>query len=170
MMISWARSRHIRSQHLPLLSDVFSSILTTRVGESIVEYIAICARQLNTVSNYCKLLSEMIRNRLVCGITITKVQKWLLAKKQLSLDETVSLAQSKKLLNKGQSTSRWLLQRSPQPIMLLTFSRSMLEHQTNMMIKVHTSLNPVIIVVGNIHLTFVASNLNVVTFVVKLGT
>ena len=66
-----------------------------------MEYITICARQLNTVSNYCKLLSEMIRNRLVCGITITKVQKWLLAKKQLSLDKTVSLAQSKEVAEQG---------------------------------------------------------------------
>ena len=34
----------------------------------------------------------------------------------------------------------------------------------------HTSLNPVIVAVVNIHLTFVDSNLNVVTVVVKLGT
>ena len=141
-----------------------------KVGESIVEYIAICARQLNTVSNYCKLLSEMIRNRLVCGITITKVQKWLLAKKQLSLDEIVSLAQSKEVAEQG---AKYL--------QMVATAKSTTNHVADLLKinagasnkhddKVHTSLNPVIIVVGNIHLTFVASNLNVVTFVVKLGT
>ena len=60
-----------------------------------------------------------------------------------------------------------------QPIQILTFPRSiilMLDHLTSMMIKVHTSVNTVIIVVGNIHLTIVDLNLNVFTVVVKLGT
>ena len=105
-----------------------------KAGESIVKCITILCKAAEHC-NYYESLSEMIRNRLVCGITITKVQKWLLTKKQLGLDRAVSLAQSVEVAEQGAKYLRWLLHPRPQPILLLTFSRSMLEHQTNMMIK-----------------------------------
>ena len=43
----------------------------------------------------------MLRDRLVCGITNTTVQKWLLAEKELSLDKTDSLAQSVGIAEQG---------------------------------------------------------------------
>ena len=57
-------------------------------GELIVKYIAVLCK----TAEYCSYgdsLSEMLRDRLVCGITNTTVQKRLLAEKELSLDKAV---------------------------------------------------------------------------------
>ena len=71
-----------------------------RPGESIAEYVAV----LRKAAEYCSFgdtLSEMLRDRLVCGITDTTVQKRLLAEKELTLDRAVSLAQSVEIAEKG---------------------------------------------------------------------
>ena len=71
-----------------------------RAGESIAEYVAV----LRKAAEYCSFgdtLSEMLRDRLVCGITDTTVQKRLLAEKELTLDRAVSLAQSVEIAEKG---------------------------------------------------------------------
>ena len=71
-----------------------------RAGESIAEYVAV----LRKAAEYCNFgdsLSEMLRDRLVCGITDTTVQKCLLAEKELMLDRAVSLAQSVEIAEKG---------------------------------------------------------------------
>ena len=109
----------------------------------------------------------MIRDRLVCDITNTTVQKRLLAEKELNLDKAVSLAQSIEVAEQG---AKDLQMAATAKSTTNADAGSMLDHQTNMMVKKHTSLNPVIVVAVNIHLTFVDSNLNVVTVVVKLGT
>ena len=51
--------------------------------------------------DYGDLLSEMLRDHLVCGITDTSVQTRLLAEKDLTLDKAVSLAQSVEIAEKG---------------------------------------------------------------------
>ena len=43
----------------------------------------------------------MLRDRLVCGITNSTVQKRLLAEKDLTLEKAVSLAQSVEIAEKG---------------------------------------------------------------------
>ena len=133
---------------------------------NLAEYIAV----LHKATEHCKYgdsLSEMIRDRLVCDITNTTVQKRLLAEKELNLDKAVSLAQSIEVAEQG---AKDLQMATTAKSTTNADAGSMLDHQTNMMVKKHTSLNPVIVVAVNIHLTFVDSNLNVVTVVVKLGT
>ena len=68
-----------------------------RAGESIAEYVAV----LRKAANFGDSLSEMLRDRLVCGITDTTVQKHLLGEKELTLDRAVSLAQSVEIAEKG---------------------------------------------------------------------
>ena len=53
-------------------------------SESISEYIAVL-RKAAEHCNYGESLSEMLRDRLVCGITNSAVQKRLLAEKELTL-------------------------------------------------------------------------------------
>ena len=73
-----------------------------KVGESIMEYIAILCR-VAEYCNYSNSLSEMIRHIhcIFCGITNTTVQKQLLAEKEMSLDKAVSLAQSIEVAEQG---------------------------------------------------------------------
>ena len=69
-------------------------------SESVSEYIAVL-RKAAEHCNYGDSLSEMLRDRLVCGITNSAVQKRLLAEKDLTLDKAVSLAQSVEIAEKG---------------------------------------------------------------------
>ena len=69
-------------------------------GESIAEYITILHKAAEHCS-YSKSLSEMLRDRLVCGITNSAVQKHLLVEKELSLDKAVALAQSVEMAEQG---------------------------------------------------------------------
>ena len=71
-----------------------------KAGESIAEYTAILHKAAEHC-NYGNSLSEMLRDRSVCGITNTTVQKGLLAEKELSLDKAVSLAQSVEVAGQG---------------------------------------------------------------------
>ena len=69
-------------------------------NESISKYIAVL-RKAAEHCNYGESLSEMLRDRLVCGITNSAVQKRLLAEKELTLEKAVSLAQSVEIAEKG---------------------------------------------------------------------
>ena len=69
-------------------------------SESISEYIAVL-RKAAEHCNYGESLSEMLRDRLVCDITNSAVQKRLLAEKDLTLDKAVSLAQAVEIAKKG---------------------------------------------------------------------
>ena len=71
-----------------------------RPSESISEYIAVL-RKAAEHCNYGESLSEMLRDRLVCGITNSAVQKRLLAEKDLTLEKAVSLAHSVEIAEKG---------------------------------------------------------------------
>ena len=64
---------------------------------------------LRKAAEYCNFgesLSEMLRDRLVCGITDTTVQKRLLAEKELTLERAVSLVQSVEIAKRGQRTCK----------------------------------------------------------------
>ena len=69
-------------------------------SESISEYIAVL-RKAAEYCNYGESLSEMLRDRLICGITNSAMQKRLLAEKELTLEKAVSLAQSVEIAEKG---------------------------------------------------------------------
>ena len=76
-------------------------------GESIAEYVAV----LRKAAEHCSFgnsLSEMLQDRLVCGITDTTVQKCLLAERELTLDKAISLAQSVEIAEKGAKDLRTL--------------------------------------------------------------
>ena len=71
-----------------------------QAGETVAEYVA-ALHKAAEFCNYGDSLSEMLRDRLVCGITDTSVQKRLLAEKDLTLDKAFSLAQSVEIAEKG---------------------------------------------------------------------
>ena len=71
-----------------------------QAGETVAEYVA-ALHKAAEFCNYGDSLSEMLRDRLVCGITDTSVQKRLLTEKDLTLDKAVSLAQSVEIAEKG---------------------------------------------------------------------
>ena len=71
-----------------------------KTGESIAEYIAVLHKAAEHCS-YGNSLNEILRDRLVCGITNSAVQKRLLAEKELRLDKAVALAQSVEMAEQG---------------------------------------------------------------------
>ena len=71
-----------------------------QAGESVAEYVAVL-RKAAEFCNYGESLSEMLRDRLVCGITDTTVQKRLLAEKDLTLDKAIALVQAVEIAEKG---------------------------------------------------------------------
>ena len=74
-----------------------------QAGETVAEYVAALRKEAE-FCNHGDSLSEMLRDRLVCRITDTSVQKRLLAEKDLTLDKAVSLAQSVEIARRGPKT------------------------------------------------------------------
>lgn len=62
-------------------------------GETVMEYVAVL-RKLAQDCNYGDKLSEMIRDRLVCGIGDDRIQRRLLSEPDLSFDKALKLAQA----------------------------------------------------------------------------
>lgn len=60
-------------------------------GESVHAFI-VAIRQIAHNCNFSTMLDRMIRDRIVCGVTSKNVQKQLLAKKDLNLQEAEALA------------------------------------------------------------------------------
>ena len=69
-------------------------------GEPIAEYVAVL-RKAAEHCNFGNSLSEMLHDRLVCGIMDSTVQKHLLAEKNLTLDKAIGLTQSVEIAEKG---------------------------------------------------------------------
>ena len=69
-------------------------------SESMAEYIA-ALRKLAEFCNYGESLDEMLRDRFVCGIAHSAVQKRLLAEPDLTLTKAVTVAQAVELAEKG---------------------------------------------------------------------
>jgi len=70
-----------------------------RSGESVAQFVA----ELRRLSEYCefgRMLDDMIRDRLVCGINDTKIQERLLVEPQLTLTKATKLAQSMEFAEK----------------------------------------------------------------------
>ena len=68
--------------------------------ENISTYVA-ALRQLAEHCNYRNTLSEMLRDRLVCGINHPAIQKTLLAEKDLTLDKALDIARALEAAEKG---------------------------------------------------------------------
>lgn len=62
-------------------------------GETVMEYVAVL-RKLAQDCNYGDKLSEMIRDRLVCGIGDDRIQRRLLSEPDLTFDKALKLAQA----------------------------------------------------------------------------
>ncbi|XP_062297408.1 uncharacterized protein K02A2.6-like [Scomber scombrus] len=62
-------------------------------GETVMEYVAVL-RKLSQDCNYGDKLSEMIRDRLVCGIGDDRIQRRLLSEPDLTFDKALKLAQA----------------------------------------------------------------------------
>ena len=76
------------------IQKIWSTILLS--GESVVQFVA----ELRHLSEYCdfdRMLDDMIRDRLVCGISDAKVQERLLVESQLTLTKAAKMAQSMEL-------------------------------------------------------------------------
>ncbi|XP_049325965.1 uncharacterized protein LOC125785828 [Astyanax mexicanus] len=72
--------------------------------ESVSEYVAVL-RELAQHCNYGDKLTEMLRDRLVCGIEDDRMQRRLLAEAELTYDKALKLAQAIETASKGQSKS-----------------------------------------------------------------
>ena len=84
---------HKEPQPLVIVCRFQFNIRKQQAGETVAEYVA-ALHKAAEFCNYGDSLSEMLQDRLVCGITDTSVQKRLLAEKDLTLDKAVGLAQS----------------------------------------------------------------------------
>ncbi|TWW72848.1 hypothetical protein D4764_15G0002420 [Takifugu flavidus] len=62
-------------------------------GETVMEFVAVL-RKLAQDCNYGDKLSEMIRDRLVCGIVDDRIQRRLLSEPDLTFDKALKLAQA----------------------------------------------------------------------------
>ena len=101
---------------------------------------------------------------MVCGVTNTTVQKWLLAEKELSLDKAISLAQSIEVAEQGakdlQTATTAKCTTNPDADLLK------INAEPSNKCDDKNAHKPKLEIV-NIHFTFADSNLNVVTVVVK---
>ena len=92
----------VQEHHQPIPSAIvqrykFNS-RTQRPGESIATFIA----ELRRLAEHCQFgqtLDEMLRDRLVCGITDSRVQRRLLAEPELK--KALELAQAQEMAEKG---------------------------------------------------------------------
>ena len=90
-----ALKQMVKTHHNPKPSVVVQRFkFNTRVrqgGESIAKFVA----ELQQLSEFCELgetLSDMLRDRLVCGIGDTQIQRRLLAEPELTLSQAMELA------------------------------------------------------------------------------
>ncbi|XP_060742372.1 uncharacterized protein K02A2.6-like [Tachysurus vachellii] len=67
-------------------------------GESVLEYVAVL-RKLALDCNYGDKLTEMLRDRLVCGICDDRIQRRLLAESELTFERALKLAQALETAN-----------------------------------------------------------------------
>eukprot|EP00731_Ephydatia_muelleri_P017267 Em0010g365a len=68
--------------------------------EAVAEYVA----ELRRIAEHCEFkdaLDEMLKDRLVCGIKDTRVQRWLLAEPKLTFAKALEIAQAAELAEKG---------------------------------------------------------------------
>ena len=70
------------------------------LDESVADYVAALWR----LAEHCafgNMLDEMLRDRVICGINKSVIQKWLLAEPELTLTKAVSVAQATELADAG---------------------------------------------------------------------
>ena len=85
----------LKNHHNPPPSDIVErykfNICTRRDGQTVAIYLAEL-RKLSEFCNFSNKLDEHIRDRLVCGIRNTRIQRLLLARKALSLVTATEIA------------------------------------------------------------------------------
>ena len=109
----------VQEHHQPIPSAIvqlykFNSRIQ-KSGESIATFVA----ELRRLAEHCKFgqtQDEMLRDRLVCGITDSRVQRRLLAEPDLTLKKALELAQAQEMAEKG---TQQLQQQRPQGSSLL---------------------------------------------------
>ncbi|XP_043916150.1 LOW QUALITY PROTEIN: uncharacterized protein K02A2.6-like [Protopterus annectens] len=93
----------LQSHYNPKPSEIvqrFKFNSRTRVAnETVTEYVAVL-RELAQHCNYGDRLTEMLRDRLVCGIADDRIQRRLLAEPELSFEKALKLAQAIETANK----------------------------------------------------------------------
>ena len=113
----------VQEHHQPIPSAIvqrykFNS-RTQQAGESIAIFVA----ELRRLAEHCKFgqtLDEMLRDRLVCGIADSRVQRRLLAEPDLTLKTALELAQAHEMAEKGTQQ----LQQRPQSSSLLKIGQA----------------------------------------------
>ncbi len=68
-------------------------------GETVLDYVAVL-RKLAHDCNYGEKLTEMLRDRLVCGINDDRIQRRLLAETDLTFEKALKIAQAMETANK----------------------------------------------------------------------
>ena len=58
--------------------------------EAVAEYVA----ELRCIAEHCELLDEILRDRLVCGVKDTRIQRRLLAEPKLTFAKALEIAQA----------------------------------------------------------------------------
>lgn len=93
----------LQSHYNPKPSEIvqrFKFNSQTRVAnETVLEYVAVL-RELAQHCNYGDKLTEMLRDRLVCGIADDRIQRRLLVEPDLTFDKALKLAQAIETANK----------------------------------------------------------------------
>ena len=86
-------SKHYKPRPSEIMERFKFHSRSRRPGESVATYVA----ELRSLTEFCNFgasLEEMIRDRLVCGINDSSLQKWLLAEPVLTYKRAVELALS----------------------------------------------------------------------------
>ncbi|XDV26337.1 hypothetical protein PO909_030083 [Leuciscus waleckii] len=89
----------VGGQTYSLLRNLLSPVKPGEEGETVLEYVAVL-RKLAHDCNYGEKLTEMLRDRLVCGINDDRIQRRLLAEADLTFEKALKVAQATEMANK----------------------------------------------------------------------
>ena len=94
----------VKNHHNPQPSEIVERFKfnsrNQRSNETISEYVAEL-RRLSANCNFNATLEDMLRDRVVCGVKDTRIQRRLLCEKTLDFSKTLSLAQSMEIAEKN---------------------------------------------------------------------
>ena len=87
----WSSNIYYEPEPSPIVQRYKFNTRNRASGESIAAYVA-ALRELAEHCDYGASLSEMLRDRLVCGVNHEGIQKKLLAEKDLDYDKAYGIA------------------------------------------------------------------------------
>ena len=82
---------HYEPAPSPIVQRFKFNTRSRQKGESVADYVA-ALRDIAQHCEYDATLSDMLRDRLVCGVNHTLIQRWLLAEKDLTYEKAYSTA------------------------------------------------------------------------------